>query len=178
MMHKVLSRLMLIVILVGSSFLTKQTVPNLIGNAANAQSGNNASGVVNASDGFNPPLTRLNYQRQTGRCVNRDVNGRVIQDISSCRKTWYAIVRAGSNEILFYDRDAGDIEIYDYTNGLMGERLLRWTGSARKTWRDIRTLKETLMLNPGQRIFYHIQFTDDNGERQVYRYSRSTGLVR
>lgn len=176
-------QLLLSILLVGSSFLVEQIAPNLI-SMANAQMPS-GSGVVNTSDWFEVPRTGLMYQSQTGRCVTRRWNvelqtfDRIVQDLSSCRRTWYAIVRAGPNEVLFYDRSAGDIEIYSYSNERgIEERLHRYSGTARRTWREISTRVSMLYINPGRQDTYHIEFQDDNGQRETYRYSRDRGLFR
>jgi hypothetical protein len=120
----------------------------------------------------------LYYDRNSGRCLTKS-QGRTLQDLSSCRKTWYAIVRSGPNSVLFYDRNAGDIEVYEFSaeRGI-GERLHKYSGSARKTWKVVGVYTVTLNLNPGQVVSYVIYFQDDNGQTEKYSYHSSTGLLR
>lgn len=146
-------------------------------NVAYAQSYNN-SGLVrpDGSGWFKVKNYDLSYNPESGRCVTRDYNGKIVQDISGCRKTWTAIVRVGMKSILFYDKNAGDIEVYEISNGI-GKLQQRLSGTARKTWKDVKSssIRTGASTEPGY-IFYFAHFEDDKGTKEKYNYMESKGL--
>ena len=110
-----------------------------------------------------------------GTCITKR-QGKTIQDLSSCRKTWYAIVKSGSNSLLFYDRTRGDIEVYEFSDKSgIGKLLHKYSGTARKTWKVVGVSTGTMALT-GEIVSYTIHFKDDNGQTEQYRYSISEGL--
>ncbi|MEP0915072.1 DUF4157 domain-containing protein [Leptolyngbya sp. GB1-A1] len=100
----------------------------------------------------------LFYDRDAGVCTFTTSNGSVIQRLTSCRRTWHLIVYT-ADKLLFYDRDAGQIETYRVDNRGLGAQLHSYApGSMRRTWAQI--------TSPQQGI---IVFRDDNGQVETYR---------
>lgn len=100
----------------------------------------------------------LFYDRSNGLCAFTASNGSVIQRLTTCRRTWHSIVYT-ANMLLFYDRDAGQIETYRVGNQGLGERLHTYAlNSMRKTWAQITSPSEGIIV-----------FRDDNGQVETYR---------
>jgi len=100
----------------------------------------------------------LFYDRSNGVCAFTASNGSVIQRLTTCRRTWRSIVYT-ANMLLFYDRDAGQIETYRVGNQGLGERLHTYApNSMRKTWAQITSPREGIIV-----------FRDDNGQVETYR---------
>lgn len=110
----------------------------------------------------------LVYDRGKGVCVVVSRNS-VAQISSTCRPTWTQIVYT-ANKVLFYDRNAGDIEVYNIGKNGLGSRLQKFTNAqhrVRKTWAQITSTKEGV-----------ITFRDDSGQEENYRLTNSGTLVR
>lgn len=109
----------------------------------------------------------LVYEQNAGVCTVLDRNNRVIQKSASCRKTWHQITYT-ANKLLFYDRQAGEIEVYNINKQGISNRLQRFTHAqnrVRKTWAQINSPREGV-----------ITFKDDNG--QVENYSlQDSGII-
>ena len=176
MRRKIFSSLMISATFACPLFLAHQIVPSQT-SVAQAQSFTNGVVDINGSTSwFQAPYTSLYYDRNSGRCVTKS-QGQIIQDVSSCRKTWYAIVRSGSNSVLFYDRTRGDIEVYEFSNEEgIGKLLHKYSGSARKTWKVVGVSTGRMALT-GEIVSYQIHFKDDNGQVEHYGYSTSKGLL-
>ena len=100
----------------------------------------------------------LFYDRNAGVCTFAASNSSVIQRLTTCRRTWHSIVYT-ADKLLFYDRDAGQIETYRVDNRGLGAQLHSYApGSMRRTWAQI--------TSPQQGI---IVFRDDNGQVETYR---------
>ncbi len=111
----------------------------------------------------------FSYDSATGVCIVEDRNGRVIQKLTTCRKSWYQIAYT-ENKLLFYDRSAGEIEVYNINNQGLANRLQRFTHAqhrVRKTWAQITSPRSGI-----------ISFRDDNGQVENYRLENSGMLVR
>lgn len=100
----------------------------------------------------------LFYDRNAGVCTFTASNGSVIQRLTTCRRTWHSIIYT-ANKLLFYDRDAGQIETYRVDNRGLGAQLHSYApGSMRKTWAQITTPQQGIIV-----------FRDDNGQVETYR---------
>ncbi len=109
----------------------------------------------------------LFYDRSNGVCAFRASDGSVIQRLTTCRRTWHSIVYT-ADKLLFYDRNAGDIETYTVGSEGLGRRLHSYgAGSMRKTWAQV--------TSPQQGI---IVFRDDNGQVETYRLNEIGMLQR
>lgn len=83
--------------------------------------------------------TVLEYNASSGTGVFRDINSeQIINTITGFRKTWSHIVYIGDDRIFFYDRQAGEGEVYivKQRRGELPQRLSR-AGTFRKTWKEI-----------------------------------------
>jgi hypothetical protein len=103
--------------------------------------------------------TILEYNSSSGTGVFRDINsGQIINTISTFRKTWSAIVYIGDDRIFFYDRQAGEGEIYTVKQR-RGELsgLINRANTYRKTWQQIYSPR------PG-----FLTFVDLNGDVATY----------
>lgn len=123
------------------------------------------------STAFQVPVNFENilvYDRGKGVCVVVSRNA-VRQISSTCRNTWTQIVYT-ANKVLFYDRNAGEIEVYNIGQNGLGSRLQRFTNAqhrVRKTWAQITSPQEGV-----------ITFRDDSGQEENYRLTNSGTLVR
>lgn len=111
----------------------------------------------------------LVYEPDEGICTVVSRDGREIQRSTSCRRTWHQIVYT-SNMLLFYDRSAGEIEIYNINERGIANRLQRFTNAqnrVRKTWASITSSPNGV-----------VTFTDDNGQVENYRLTSSGSLQR
>jgi hypothetical protein len=110
----------------------------------------------------------LVYERAEGICTVQSGDGRVIQRLTTCRRTWHSIVYT-ADKLLFYDR-SGDLEIYSINQQGVGSRLQRFTHAqnrVRMTWAEI--------TSPQAGV---ITFRDDNGQTENYRITNSGMLER
>lgn len=147
--------------ILGASFALLPLSNNSI---ALAQNPNNR--LVNLRDGL-----VLNYERAKGKCTVVKGNA-VIQD-TPCRKTWTAIA-SGGRRVLFYDRTAREIEIYNLNSNNspsdgIGSRLKRYGPAerVRGTWANITHI--------GNGVY---RFTDDTGQFEDYRLDDKDVLQR
>jgi hypothetical protein len=100
----------------------------------------------------------LFYDRNSGVCAFTASDGFVIQRLTSCRRTWHSIVYT-ADKLLFYDRDAGDIETYAVGDQGLGRRLHSYgAGSMRRTWAQVTSPQLGIIV-----------FRDDNSQVETYR---------
>jgi hypothetical protein len=100
----------------------------------------------------------LFYDRNSGVCAFTASDSQVIQRLTTCRRTWHSIVYT-ADKLLFYDRDAGQIETYRVGNQGLGEQLHSYApGSMRRTWMQITSPEPGIIV-----------FRDDNGQVETYR---------
>lgn len=164
MLNRVLASTVLLacVLSAGSAVLPPYITPSAL--AQNNQDPNNL--VLPLRDGL-----VLNYQRATGRCIV--VRGSSVLQNNPCRTTWTAIA-SGGRRVLFYDRNAREIEIYRLNSNSsssdgIGSRLKRYGPEVRVrgTWRSI--------VHIGNAVY---RFTDDNGQFEDYRLDDKDVLQR
>ena len=109
----------------------------------------------------------LFYDRNAGVCTFTASNSSVIQRLTTCRRTWHSIVYT-ADKLLFYDRNAGDIETYEVGRQGLGRKLHSYgAGSMLRTWAEITSPEPGIIV-----------FRNDNGQIDSYRLNSIGRLQR
>lgn len=114
------------------------------------------------------------YNRQNGQCITVNYYGNTVQNLNSCRKSWYAIGRV-SSIMFFLDRSAGEVETYkfSYDKGLL-ERVQRIYSLGNKAIKSVAV--STRRFPWGYEWTLYIE--NDRGSVDAYRVDTSTNKLK
>ncbi len=86
-------------------------------------------------------------------------DGRKIKS-GRCKSTWHSIVYT-DDKLLFYDQDAGAIQVYEINSHGLGKQLKNHPGGFRKTWTEITSPVEGVITFREGVDVEHYRLNDD-----------------